>query len=101
MRPRWITMAVLLVVILAIGAAPILSVIVASLIAQANDCVLHEGFANPCMIGGEDWGETLAGMFVAGWFSLLTIPVAGIALAVWVAFAIAMALSGGKRNPDA
>ena len=45
--------------ILLFSISPILSVLIASLIADQFDCRLHEGFANPCIIQGKDYGETL------------------------------------------
>lgn len=63
---------------------PIGSVALAGWLAERHGCTLHEGFANPCMIGGSDWGETLYGMFVAGWFMLATIPIGVVLIAAWV-----------------
>lgn len=77
-----------MILVLLFCLTPAISVISSSLIADAYDCPLHEGFANPCVINGADWGETLAGMFVAGWFMLMTLPVLVFALVVWISVEI-------------
>ena len=70
--------AAILTVLLA--AAPMLSVIISGIIAEANGCVLHEGFSNPCLIGDSDIGRTLYGFYVLGWFALATLPLGAAAL---------------------
>jgi hypothetical protein len=97
MRVRWIVMIVVLLVILLVAGGPIISVVIAGKIADSHGCELHEGFVNPCIVDGKDMGDTLYQMFVAGWFSLVTIPAGLVALAVWVAVAIAMGLGGRGR----
>lgn len=69
-----------LVIVVLVGLAPVASVFWASDFAQRHGCDLHEGFAQPCLVEGEDWGETLYLAFVMGWFALLTLPVAAAAL---------------------
>ncbi len=54
--------------------APILSVIIAGTIANANGARLDEANAYPCIIWGFDIGGILAFMCVMGWFMLVTIP---------------------------
>lgn len=58
--------------------APVGLVIYASSVATRHECVLHEGFANPCVIDGVDHGQTLYAMGVSGWFMLITLPVAAV-----------------------
>lgn len=62
---------------------PILSVAIAGTIASWNGCTLHEGFTNPCIVGGRDIGGTLYSMGVMGWFMLATIPIGAILFVVW------------------
>ena len=62
---------------------PILSVVIAGTIASWNGCTLHEGFANPCVVGGRDIGSTLYAMGVMGWFMLATIPLGLISGLLW------------------
>ncbi|WP_126979505.1 hypothetical protein [Frigidibacter oleivorans] len=85
MSRRWrliVALAVLLT-----GIAPVLSVVIAGALASAHGCTLHEGFVNPCVILGKDRGETLYTMAVAGWFALVTLPLAALA-------ALALAIEG-------
>lgn len=87
-------MRILLLVAVALvllGLLPILSMLVASVVAFAAGCDLHEGDVNSCVVLGADLGEALYRMFVAGWFAYLTLPVGlvGVALfLVWGAVAL-------------
>ena len=76
--------ALAFVAIVLVAGAPMISVVVAMVLAEANGCTLHEGFTNPCVIWGADRGELLYTMFVAGWFGLVTLPAGAIALLVWL-----------------
>ncbi|MEQ9233443.1 hypothetical protein [Coleofasciculus sp. E2-BRE-01] len=69
--------------ILLFSISPILSVLIASLIADRFGCRLHEGFANPCIINGKDYGETLTSMFIAGWYIFLSIPIGMVLLILY------------------
>jgi len=76
-----------LTILLLILLAPMFGVIWASGFAARHGCALHEGFANPCVVGGRDYGDTLYGFFVGGWLMLVTLPVGmivGIALLAMV-----------------
>jgi hypothetical protein len=57
--------------------------VIAGTIASWNNCTLHEGFANPCVVNGRDMGETLYAMGVIGWFMIATLPIGFIASVVW------------------
>ncbi|WP_299548215.1 hypothetical protein [uncultured Tateyamaria sp.] len=92
-RPRYTT----LIVLLLICALPILSVMISSWLAQIHGCTLHEGFASSCIIWGKDRGETLAGMFVMGWFMLITVPAGAVVLLV-MAIQIGIDLIAWRRG---
>jgi uncharacterized membrane protein YhaH (DUF805 family) len=80
-----------LLVLFVIGLAPILSVMTASVIANWAGCELHEGFANPCIIGGTEYGELLYSMAVVGWFALITLPLAALSfIALIIVLAVIM-----------
>ena len=66
-----------------VGGWPILVVLTAGTVASANGCTLHEGFPNPCVVGGTDIGGTLYAMGVIGWFMLATIPLGIAAAVIW------------------
>ena len=84
--------ALVIIFILLIGALPMISVMVAGTIAERNNCELHEGFVNPCIIDGEDWGETLYAMGMMGWFGLVTIPGALLIAAAYLLIVIIVAI---------
>ena len=63
----------LLILMVVIGIAPFVSVALAGLIAEWNGCVLHEGFAGPCIVFGTDIGGVLYTMTVMGWLMLISL----------------------------
>jgi hypothetical protein len=91
-RKTLLTHAGILVVIALIGFGPLLLSLSAGAFANLNGCTLHEGFANPCVFLGVDWGDTLYSLGVMGWGTLLTLPVAffflliylGVMLFIWI-----------------
>jgi hypothetical protein len=84
-------------VLIALSAGwPIVSVVIAGVVASWNGCTLHEGFVNPCVVGGRDIGETLYSMGVLGWFMIATIP---IGMIVFVAWTVAWLFWTRRRRP--
>ena len=77
------TLIVGYIVIALFAGWPIASVAIAGTIASWNGCTLHEGFPNPCVVNGNDMGDTLYAMGVMGWFMLATIPVGLVAFVIW------------------
>ena len=73
-----------LALILLFGALPLLTLVSAVLFASTLGCQLDEGSIHPCMVLGLDFGGILYPMAVGGWFLMLTIPLAGLALIVWI-----------------
>jgi hypothetical protein len=82
-KGRVVAFALSAAAILLFALAPILSAMLAGLIARTNGCALDEGGVHPCLIGGTDYGETLSVMFVSGWFGLITLPIGALAAIVW------------------
>jgi len=82
---RWLWLFSLVLIL--IGLAPVFGLGVMSFMAWLGDCRVHEGFAEPCVIAGTDWGETLYALGVGGWLLFLTAPVAlaGMVLAIVLA----------------
>jgi len=68
--PRRIWLLLLMVVI---GSMPLASGVLAGKIADLNDCGLHEGFAQPCVVLGVDIGGLLYSMVVMGWLMLISL----------------------------
>lgn len=56
--------------LIAIGIAPMVSVVLAGMIAEQAGCQLHEGFVQPCIVYGTDIGGVLYTMGVMGWLML-------------------------------
>jgi hypothetical protein len=71
------------IIIALIGVSPLLLVFIASWLASSHGCRLDEGGSHPCVISGNDYGETLSVMFVMGWFSLGSIPLGIAGLIAW------------------
>ena len=66
---------------------PLLSFALAAIIAVPAGCTLHEGFANPCVIAGVDWGEMLYNLAGMGmWMTLFMMPFMMLSLAGWVVY---------------
>jgi hypothetical protein len=86
------------VVIVLFAASPLISAFVASGIAGALGCTLNEGGASGCVFRGADIGDTLAGMFVLGWLMFVTLPIGGVALAIWLVVAIAVLVLKRSRS---
>lgn len=78
---RLIKIILIVTVVLLLSFSPIIISLVAGYIANTNNCNLHEGFVNPCVINGQDYGETLYAMGVTGWLVFATAPI-GIFLLV-------------------
>jgi hypothetical protein len=83
-RPVGRLFALLFVVIVVVGLLPLILAFGASYVADAAGCVLNEASAHPCLIGGIDFGETLAALFLMHWLALATLPLAAIALGIWL-----------------
>ena len=99
MKRRTIVIHSLIIfLILLIGLSPVLATASAGLIAQANGCALHEGFVNPCIINGEDWGRDLYIFGNMGWFAIATIPIALVAIVVYLVIVIIVAIVQSTRR---
>lgn len=90
-----------LLAIFLIGFGPLLISLAAGAFANINDCTLHEGFVNPCIVFGLDWGETLYTMGTLGWLSLASLPLAFVFLGLYLAFLLVRWLRGRKEKPAA
>jgi hypothetical protein len=73
-----------LAIIVLFAASPLVSLILAILIAAPFGCRLDEGSVYPCVILGVDFGTLLYVMSVSAWFVMFTVPFAGLALIVWL-----------------
>ncbi|MCP3971932.1 MAG: hypothetical protein GY717_16735 [Rhodobacteraceae bacterium] len=89
---------IFLILVLAVCAAPVIMVFWAGWFAERHGCTLHEGFSNPCLVNGQDWGETLYTAFVMGWLMLVTVPVGAIAALALLATVIIDLLRKTRRR---
>jgi hypothetical protein len=82
----------MLAAILLFGAFPILTLLIAVLFATAFSCDLNEGMIHPCVVLGIDFGGVLYPMAVGGWFAMFTVPLAALALIVWLIVLVVLLL---------
>jgi hypothetical protein len=90
-----------LAMILAFGALPLVSLLLAMIIALPLGCRLDEGNVYPCVIFGLDFGTLLYVMAVSGWLAMFTVPVAGLALIVWLIVLVILLVMRRHRRPEA
>ena len=62
---------------------PLFFILLTALFGGLMGCEVNEGGAQPCVIGGMDFGGFLSGMLTMGWFGLLTIPFLMAVLGLW------------------
>jgi hypothetical protein len=89
-----------LAVILLFGAFPLLSTLLAVLFAETFGCSLNEGFVSPCVVFGLDFGGLLYPMGLAAWFVIFTVPLAGLALLVWLVVLVVLLFKRRNRRAD-
>ena len=99
-RRLFLVLSGICLVAILVGIAPVVAAIGASLVADAAGCTLHEGFTNPCIIAGSDRGELLYTLFVSGWFGLVSLPVAVIALLAWLLLLVIYLLTARRRRTE-
>ena len=75
---------------------PLISSLAAGLIAEWNGCRLHEGNPNPCILGGVDIGKKLYTLGVAGWLTLVTLPIGFCLLLIYGIVVIVLAIKRSK-----
>lgn len=99
MKRKWLIHVIILLVIAAIGLGPWVSLAIAGSIASAYGCQLDEGSTHPCIINGQDWGETLYGMaLMGGWVGLATCP---LSLGLLVLYSVVLILIRiSRKKPD-
>ncbi len=88
MRLAYIFHGFVILYILLFAFAPVISVAIAGSIAQSNGCDLDEGSVHPCVVNGQDIGQTLYTLGVLGWLMLATIPLGLGALVVYIAVVV-------------
>jgi hypothetical protein len=89
-----------LAMILLFAALPVVSLLLAVLFATAFGCQLDEGSVHPCVVLGLDFGDLLYPMAVGGWFVMFTVPLAGLALLVWLVVLVVLLVRRRYRRAD-
>lgn len=74
----------LLIVFICVCASPLAALYWSMTFAEKHGCIVHEGFVNPCVVNGRDYGELLYSAFASGWFMFFTIPAGCVALLVFI-----------------
>jgi hypothetical protein len=74
----------IIIIIVLLAISPLLSAMTAGMIANRYGCDLDEGSVHPCVVNGNDIGDTLYTMGVLGWLALGTIPLGLIAIAIYL-----------------
>jgi len=80
-----ITLIYLAITLFAIS--PFLLAVLADVVGDWLGCNINEGGTDPCLRWGFDFGKFLYPMFVMGWLTLMTIPVAvllGIGFTIYI-----------------
>jgi len=85
MRWGWILATLLILT----GLSPVIALSVMSLIAAIGGCRVQEGFPEPCMIAGQDWGGALHALGMSGWAFFLTAPIALAGMVLGIGLALA------------
>lgn len=102
MKWKWVLLhAAIILLILIVGLSPLIVTAIAGTIAARNDCVLHEGFVNPCVINGVDRGQDLYTAGMMGWLAIATIPISLGVTAVYLVVVIVVALIRRNRRVPA
>lgn len=99
MRARTVYI-ILFILILLVGLGPALVALVSQEIAEVVfGCQVDLNRVIPCVINGKDYGQTFYDLGFLIWYSYLSIPAAGVLLAIWaVAAFIAFIASLRKRQ---
>lgn len=93
--PRRIWLSILLI---AVGIAPMVSVVLAAVIAGLNGCEVNEAYVQPCIVLGTDIGFLLAMMGIMGWFMLISVYFLAAGL-LWLAVEGVLPSCSRKSRP--
>ncbi|MBU1306800.1 MAG: hypothetical protein KKF33_14940 [Alphaproteobacteria bacterium] len=99
-RFPWAVYGLISLGIALLAALPLFSVLFTAFVADANGCQVDEGSAHPCMVMGQDWGETLYFTGMMGWLMLATLPLGTMGLVAIMAIAIIHRLIWDRRQKE-
>jgi lysylphosphatidylglycerol synthetase-like protein (DUF2156 family) len=96
-RSQKTVFAVSLLAIILFAVAPVLSAFAASAIAQFFACPLNGGSPETCLAFGADIGGALHTLFLMHWLAFFTLPIAAVALLIWLVAALVMWLRANAK----
>jgi hypothetical protein len=88
----FVWLSVLFVLIVLFTAAPLISALIATGMAEALGCTLPTSDIAPCLFMGAEVAGTLTLMVYMAYFAFITIPMGTTALAIWLAVACVVIL---------
>jgi hypothetical protein len=80
-----------------LGLSPLLGLAAGLIVSGLNGCAINEGTTTSCIVFGAEWGPMLTQLTVAGWYLLLTWPLAAAGLTMLV---VVMVQRLKRRSPD-
>jgi hypothetical protein len=89
-----------LAMILLFAALPLLSTTLAVLFATTFGCALDEGDIRPCVVLGHDFGSLLYSMGLSIVSIIFTVPLAALALIVWLIVLVVWLFRRRRRQAD-
>lgn len=94
---------ILLILVVLIALGPALVAVASQEVAEVVfGCQVDLNRVIPCVIGGEDYGQTFYDLGFLIWYSYLSLPLGGVLLAVWaVAALIAFIVSRARKREQA
>jgi hypothetical protein len=97
MRARTIYI-ILFVLILLVALGPALVALGSQEIAEAFGCQVDLNRVIPCVINGKDYGQRFYDLGFLIWYSYLSIPAAGVLLAIWAVAAVIAFIASLRRS---
>ena len=101
MRKKVLLLLVNLLILSVIGLiciAPVLATAVGGTVANSAGCALDEGSVHPCIINGQDYGETLYTLGMMAWFTFFSVPLAIGLFVVYILIILVIFLVGYIRK---
>lgn len=83
--------------LIVLGVLPFGGLALMAVIAGLGGCRVYEGYAQPCLIGGQDWGPTLQALGASGWALMVTLPVALLGVGMLIVLALVRARRRARR----
>src|SRR5262249_6556925 len=99
-RFPWVPYWIVLALIILFALAPIGSVVVCGVIANAYGCKVDEGSVHPCIVNGKDYGHLLYTLGVMGWLMLATLPLGALAFMTWLIVLVLHRARWRKREAE-